>query len=106
MQRETLRQINSLLMEIEEEERRRYELGAWSLFHDDGAARERNTDTIRTIAGWIESIPDSRVRRAFTLRYVDGLSWTRVAMRMGYQSPDGPRKLCARYLGKESQKGV
>ena len=35
MRRDELRQIRSLILEIEEEERRRYEVGAWSLFGDD-----------------------------------------------------------------------
>lgn len=104
MQREQLRQVRSLLLEIEEEERRRYELGAWSLFHDDRAALARNAGTVREIAAWIEQIPDSLTRRAFKLRYVDGLSWAAVSLRMGYRCEDGARKVCERFLERESRR--
>lgn len=100
MRREQLRQVRSLLMEIEEEERRRETLGAWSLFHDDAAARARNENTLREIGAWIEQIPDSLTRRAMKLRYLDGLSWTAVSLQMGYASEAGARMLAERYLEK------
>lgn len=100
IRRETLKQVKSMILEIEEEERRRHELGAWSLFGDDAAFRERNMEQIETVRAWILEIPDSVTRRAFLLRYVDGMHWWEVAARMGYVSPDGPRKICERYLEK------
>ena len=102
MRRDELRQMRSLILEIEEEKRRRYEVGAWSLFGDDSDFLERNAEQIKRIRGWIKEIPDSVTRRAFALRYVDGLDWLDVAVRMGYGSPDGPRKVCERYLEKNS----
>lgn len=62
MRRDELRQIRSLILEIEEEERRRYEVGAWSLFGDDSDFLERNVEQIKRIRGWIKEIPDSVTR--------------------------------------------
>ena len=86
MQRDRLKQMRSLILEIEEEEERRYKCGAYSL--------------LRELAAWIDSIPDSQTRRAFRLRYVDGLSWLAVSMRLGYTCEDGARKMIMRYLEK------
>ena len=102
MRRDELKQMHSLIMEIEEEEARRYNLGAWSLFGDDSDFMQQNAEQIMRMRGWIQEIPDSVTRRAFALRYVDGLDWIDVAVRMGYSSPDGPRKVCERYLEKNS----
>lgn len=102
MQRDRLKQMHSLILEIEEEEERRYKCGAYSLLGDDRDAVKRYGGELRELAAWIDSIPDSQTRRAFRLRYVDGLGWLDVAVRMGYSSPDGPRKVCERYLEKNS----
>lgn len=98
MRRDDLKQLRSLIMEIEEEEERSRFFGAWSLLDDVQGRTERNQARIRMIRAWIDDIPDSITRRAFALRYLDGLRWQDVAIRMGYDSPDGPRKLCERYL--------
>lgn len=102
MQRDRLKQMHSLILEIEEEEERRYKCGAYSLLGDDRDAVKRYGGELRELAAWIREIPDSVTRRAFLLRYVDGLGWLDVAVRMGYSSPDGPRKVCERYLEKNS----
>lgn len=102
MQRDRLKQMRSLILEIEEEEERRFRLGAYSLLGDDREMLERYGGEVKELAAWIRAIPDSVTRRAFSLRYVDGLDWLDVAVRMGYGSPDGPRKVCERYLEKNS----
>ena len=81
MQRDRLKQMHSLILEIEEEEERRYKCGAYSLLGDD-------RDAV------------NQTRRAFRLRYVDGLSWLAVSMRLGYACEDGARKMIMRYLKK------
>ncbi len=101
MNRDTLKQITHLLAEIHEEERRKEMFGAWSLFDEDGSTAKKNAEKIKDIRAWIYNIPDAAIRRAFSLRYLDGLSWCAVAVRMGYVSPDAPRKICDRYLGKK-----
>ncbi len=101
MNRDTLKQITHLLAEIHEEEHRKEIYGAWSLFDEDGDTARKNAEKIKDIRGWIHNIPDAAARRAFSLRYLDGLSWCAVAVRMGYTSPDTPRKICDRYLSRK-----
>lgn len=103
MTREQLKQFNSMMAEIMEEERRRDELGAYSLFGDDSEALEKYRDELRSIRAWIGQIPDSLTRRAFMLRYVDGLAWCTVSCRLGYGSESGARVLCERYLRGERE---
>lgn len=98
MTRRRLRQFHSMMLEIMEEEQRRAVFGAYSLFGDDCAVLEKYKSELQGIRAWIDHIPDSVTRRAFRLRYVDGLPWHAVSCRMGYASESGARKLCTRYL--------
>ena len=59
-------------------------------------------DEVAEIRIWVERIPDSLTRRAFKLRFLDGLPWGEIARRMGYRSDSGPRMLCARYLAEHA----
>ena len=93
-----LRQFHSLLREVEEEERRRNYLAVYSLFDDDHDVIDRYREQLRTVNQWIARIEDSMTRRAFRLRYVDGLPWAAVSQRLGYTCEAGARKLCQRYL--------
>ena len=48
---------------------------------------------------FIESIPDSRLRLIFTLRFERCMTWTAVAWRMGRgETIDGVKHACYRYL--------
>ncbi len=48
---------------------------------------------------YIANVQDSLVRQIFTLRFVKGLSWNRVAMSVGGgNTADGVRKQVTRYL--------
>ena len=98
MLRHRLKQMYSLILEIEEEEERRQKMGAYSLFGDEDEKLSRYGDELRELAAWIDSIPDSQTRRIFRLRYVDGQPWAAVSMRTGYSSADGARKVVERYL--------
>lgn len=50
---------------------------------------------------YIESIDDSQMRMIISLRYVNGLNWTGVAMSIGGgNTPDGVRMMHNRFLGK------
>ncbi len=44
------------------------------------------------IEEFISNIPDSRTRRVFQYRYIDGLSWQAIAMRLGRVHESYPRK--------------
>lgn len=119
MTRERLRQYDHLCAELREDAARltqetrearaaEYEHGAYNLFGEDGglsrtrarvreltAQREVEAERIRV---WIETVPDSLTRRALKLRYVDGLCWETVALRLGYTGESSARSLCERYL--------
>ena len=45
------------------------------------------------IEKFISDIPDSRTRRVFQYRYVDGLSWLQIARRIGKYDESYPRKV-------------
>lgn len=54
---------------------------------------------INEVEKFISGIPDSQTRRIFMLRYVDGLSWNKVADKIGGgNTDDGVRKTAERYL--------
>lgn len=53
------------------------------------------------IEEFINTIPDSRTRRVFTLRYVDGLTWLQIARRIERYDESYPRKIIHdKYLEK------
>lgn len=58
------------------------------------------TERARLI-GYIDAVPDSRMREIMYLRFVDGLPWARVGVSMGYTG-DGVRKACKRYIDESS----
>ena len=45
------------------------------------------------IEKFISNIPDSRTRRVFQYRYIDGLSWLQIAYRIGKHDESYPRKV-------------
>ncbi len=113
MTRDRLRQYESLIQELTEEQerlareirqRRHNEalLGVGYLLGEDAveaaASRvqelaARREDEIAEVRGWIARQSDSMTRRALRLRYIDGLPWAEIARRMGYADESGPRKL-------------
>lgn len=102
MNKQKLKQLRSLILEMEEEIQRQHTQGAWSLFHDNSLVIERNKKSLDLMARQIEEIPDCLVRRAIKLRYVDGKSWAEVSFKMGYTSSEGARMLVNRYFEKTS----
>lgn len=104
MNRDDLRQVRSLIEEIEEDAKRRETFAAYSLFAEDDQQAVRYRERLREIAAWINEIGDSQTRRAFRLRYIDGLPWAAVSFRLGYGGESGARKLCERYL--ETDRGT
>ena len=50
------------------------------------------------IEEFISDIPDSRTRRIFQYRYIDGLTWQQVSRRIGGYEESYPRKIHDRYL--------
>lgn len=59
----------------------------------------------RRLYGVIEAIEDSRLRRIYTLRFVEGLSWWQVAHRIGGgNTADSCRKAVVRHLEGNKKK--
>lgn len=122
MTRERLRQFDSLVQELHEEQERMQReerhvrlmeatYGVGCLFGAEALEQSRarvlalagqREDEIAEIRLWVECIPDSLTRRAFKLRFLDSLPWSEIARRMGYGSDSGPRMLCARYLAEHA----
>lgn len=102
MDKQKLKRLRSLILEMEEEEERQHTLGAWSLFCDDILAEEKKKEFLRSAAKEIEEIPDSLVRRAIKLHYIDGKTWAEVSFKMGYISHDNARKIVVNYFNKKS----
>ncbi|MBQ8552319.1 MAG: hypothetical protein IJ428_05860 [Clostridia bacterium] len=51
---------------------------------------------------YIADIPDSLTRQIFTLRFINGLSWSAVASRVGgCNSEAGVKMICYRYMRKK-----
>lgn len=56
----------------------------------------------KALLGYIDSIPDSYTRLIFSYRFMDGLTWQQVALRIGGRvTADAVRKACIRYLEAE-----
>jgi hypothetical protein len=53
--------------------------------------KEECIDKQIEIQEFINSIPDSRTRRVFTYRYIDGMSWQRIAFKLGKHDESYPR---------------
>lgn len=54
------------------------------------------------IEEFISTIPDSKTRRVFTLRYIDGLTWLQIARRIERYDESYPRKMIHdKYLENE-----
>lgn len=71
--------------------------------HIDERIRKRTVERER-LERYVDTVDDSLVRMAMTLRFIDGLSWTAVAVRIGGgNTEDSVKKMVYRYL-KEGKK--
>lgn len=56
-------------------------------------------ETLNEVESFISSINDSHIRRIVSLRVIDGLSWNKVALKMGGgNTEDGVRKAFDRFV--------
>ena len=59
-------------------------------------------ETLNKVEEFIASVDDSRMRRIITLRFIDNLSWNKVADRIGgNNTEDSVRKAFTRFMEKE-----
>lgn len=58
-------------------------------------------ETLNQVEEFIASVDDSRMRRIITLRFIDNLSWNKVADRIGGGNTEGSIKMAfQRFMGK------
>ncbi len=55
--------------------------------------KQKCEDLILEIEKFISNIPDSRTRRVFQYRYIEGLEWRPIARRIGRHDESYPRKM-------------
>ena len=54
---------------------------------------------------WIDTIPESRIRMALSLKYVNGLTWEQVVAHVNpYESAHGLKQACLRYIEQSPPK--
>lgn len=49
------------------------------------AQRDRLVSLRQTLGGAIDAVPDARLRELLRLRYIEGLAWVNIAVKMGYE---------------------
>ncbi len=72
------------------------ELGAYRARVEENMAR--CCALVERLQAFINQIPDSETRRIFTLHYINGYTWQRVAYAIGGYDESHPRKKHDRYL--------
>ena len=122
-QKERLAQYSKLMKEIDEDRLRLARLADRLLRHDpvngfwmgdgrrcfSGYEARINENVARCAAlveelqAFINGIEDSEMRRIFTLRYVHGFTWQRIAFRLQAYDESYPRKKHDRYLEKRAR---
>lgn len=59
----------------------------------------------KKLCAYIDSVADRHVQRMLELKYIDGYSWTKVALTVGGgNTSDGVRMACKRYVEKPKKK--
>ncbi len=58
---------------------------------------------VEELQDFINSIEDSDTRRVFTMRYINGFSWQKIAFQLGGYDESWPRKKHDRYLASHSE---
>ncbi len=72
------------------------------LLKEDKAVRDKAQKELRKLNRFIISCPDPVIRSIIINRYIKGLSWTAVAMKIGGNvTDDNCRKMLTRYLMKK-----
>ena len=74
----------------------------WKLYEHRVGVLERRKAQVEAVEKWIGDIQDGQTRCVFRMRYIDGMSWVKIAEKTGYGgNPDYPRKYIRdKYLEK------
>lgn len=60
--------------------------------------KDKATDMYLQIEDYIGKIEDPSIQIIFAYRYIDGMTWDKIARKMGYQDESVPRKRHDRFL--------
>lgn len=74
----------------------------WKLYERRQKTLEHKKERCRAVERWVDAIEDGQARCVFRMFYIDGMSWLKIAEKIGVpQNEDFPRK-CIRdaYLKK------
>lgn len=69
------------------------------------ARRGRCMDEIGRLYRFIDDVPSSEMREILSYRYIEEMTWSQVAIRMGYSGEQIPRKLHNAYLRTRLESG-
>lgn len=56
----------------------------WPLYEHRQKALKRRKEQVLAVEQWVNSIPDGQTRCVFRMRYIDGMSWVKIAEKTGY----------------------
>ncbi len=97
-----LYQLRDLKKEIDEQQRRIAKIDNDELRAMLNSNLTAYWRTYIDLEMYINNIPDSFTRRIFRLRFIDGFTWNRIAVRVGgNQTGDSVRKIVKRFLDNE-----
>lgn len=64
----------------------------WGLYEQRERTLKRKKDEVKAVKQWIDNIEDGQTRCVFKMFYIDGMSWVKIADRIGYGgNTDYPR---------------
>lgn len=74
----------------------------WDLYEHRRGVLERRKAQVEAVEQWIKEIQDGQVRCVFRMRYIDGMSWVKIAEKTGYGGREDYVRLMIRddYLKK------
>lgn len=56
----------------------------WQLYERRQRQLEDKKAKCKVVEGWIDAIEDGQTRCVFKMRYIDGMSWTKISAKTGY----------------------
>lgn len=64
----------------------------WERYEKREAKLERKKEKSKAVEEWIDNIEDGQTRCVFKMFYIEGMSWLKIASKIGYTgNPDYPR---------------
>lgn len=74
----------------------------YDLYEHRKGVLERRKEQVKAVEQWIRSIEDGQIRCVFRMRYIDGMSWVKIAEKTGYGGREDYVRLVIRdrYLEK------